>query len=319
MWDISCCMNKIFITGMMRSGTTLVQKSLNAHPEIELSYQSRTSKYIDLLRKLYSLIGVSKYHVLSHHSPNVDLNLNDINLWLTNNAILEDLFDSSESTYSGLKEVMCEEFVPYFLSKKVKCIVIVRDPRDVICSMSFGNGDKYVGLERPVLFDLKNWRKSALISYAYRESEYLLTIRLEDLILNTTEVMNRIYSFLCIDSIEYTEMIEIMNKIGWKSNSSFGERQLFDIKSIGNYKGNVPIEVIRYIETICRKEMNIFGYNSDSSSHCEEVIKSYSDPFNIFRSEFDSGYSSLPENISYEIKRSHMSIDELVDFELGIK
>ncbi|OCH28662.1 hypothetical protein A6E12_09230 [Aliivibrio fischeri] len=308
----------LFITGMMRSGTTLLQKALNVHPEINVTYQSRTEEYIKLLKTFYSSIGVNKYHVLSHYSPNKDCSFSDVQKWLLNNAEYEKLFDTQDSYYSGVKEVLSEEFIPYFISNKIKCINIVRDPRDVICSMSFGKGIQYTGSERPVLFDIKNWRKSVLISEIFKESDYLLTIKMEDLLRNPEYIMTQIYRFLNVETITHDDLISEMSKLNWTANSSFGQRKLFDESVINNYKNNLPSEVINYIEATCLNEMNHMGYDAQQDLDVESIIRTYEDPFQVTRNEFLPLYSSNNKNIQYEIERHSLKIKDIIKLEFGV-
>ncbi|MEZ8252958.1 sulfotransferase [Vibrio splendidus] len=312
-------MSYVFLTGMMRSGTTLLQKSLNSHPEIDITYQSKTDVYINTLKEYYRSIGIDKYHVLSHYSPNLDTSFMGLQEWLRNNNSYEVYFEGESEYYSGVKEVLCEEFVPYFISNGIKCINIVRDPRDVICSMSFGNGGKYTGSERPVLFDIKNWRKSVLISEKYKESDYLLTVRMEDLLYNAPNTLSDIYRFLGVTDLPYVELIEIMKKNSWRSNSSFGDRDLFDTNAIGNYSENLPINVQRYIEATCLKEMTLMGYENSLEIDIDRDILNYIEPFEVKRKEFSSSYSTSEFNIEYEINRSRLDLNEVINMELGFK
>lgn len=305
----------IFLTGMMRSGTTLLQRALNQHPNISVSYQDRTEVFLKSIKKFHKQKKIQKYHLLSHYSPNNDYSLQDIQFWMENELTINELLPDQTNGLSGVKEVLAEEFLPFLINKKVKCINIIRDPRDVIASMSFGNGLEHTGLERPVLFDIKNWRKSVLISQIFKDSKYLLTIRMEDLLHDPESEMANIYKYLEVAPMPYNQLIKKLNESSWKGNSSFGDKKAFDSSAIGNYKIALPNKVIEYIEVTCNQEMKHMGYKKICSSISEKTISSYSDPFTVQRDEFVSNYSSTSENVKYEVERYALSIDKLIELE----
>ncbi|MEZ9657984.1 sulfotransferase [Vibrio sp. 10N.261.52.F3] len=309
-------MSRIFLSGMMRSGTTLLQRALDQHPKVSLSYQNKTRKILDLLKKFHGVKNLEKYHLLSHYSPNYDYSIQELTRWLDENVDINTLLSPGESgAIIGVKEVLAEELVPFFVNHGVKCINIVRDPRDVIASISFGNGIEHTGLERPVLFDIKNWRKSVLVSYLLKDSDFLLTIRMEDLIESPESTMLSIYKFLNVDCQSFSILVEKMNASTWKGNSSFGDKKVFDPSAIGNYKTVLSKDVVEYIETTCHEEMKYMKYQRDNANLNANVISSYSDSFVVNRKEFEPHYSSNSENVSYELNRSSLGIDELIEVE----
>ncbi|MDP5255397.1 MULTISPECIES: sulfotransferase [unclassified Vibrio] len=306
----------LFLTGMMRSGTTLLQKSLDQHPELNVSYQNKTSLFLNEVKSFHENLGINKYHLLSHYSPNEHYNLENITKWLNKNNFLDSLKTSDFDKKNGLKEVLAEEFLPYLTEKNIKCINIIRDPRDVLSSMSFGNGFEHTGLERPILFDLKNWRKSVLISQYLKDNKNLLTIKMEDLLLDPKDSLEKIYSFLDIEKLPFEILIKKLNEQEWKSNSSFGQKKAFDSSVIGNYKKVLPIKVREYVEAICFKEMEAMEYKTSKLDSKEKIILEFTEPFEIKRKEFKSNYTSSKENIQYELNRSTLPLDKTINREL---
>ena len=57
----------------------------------------------------------------------------------------------------GFKDVMMDDFIPYFKSQGVKSIVVVRDPRAVIYSLVHSDE---MGGYRPTLYNLQVWKRS---------------------------------------------------------------------------------------------------------------------------------------------------------------
>jgi len=308
----------IFLSGMMRSGTTLLQRALNYHDDISLSYQDKTSIFLSIAKRFHQNIGLEKYHLLSHYSGNTDYSLAEFNEWMKANIDFSVEFGNVTSEgYVGVKEVLAEEFIPFFLENDVKCINIVRDPRDVIASMSFGKGKEHTGIQRPVLFDVKNWRKSVVISQMLKRHENFLLLTMEDLLKNPKDSLAKICDFLEVSHFDFEELVKKMNSSKWKGNSSFGEKKAFDPSAIGGYKNNVPDYVVRYIETICAKEMQCMGYELSCDSLDKGTIIDYKDPFEVSRPEFDSDFSSLKENTDYEVKRFDLSVEEVMDLEFN--
>ncbi|MCG9700532.1 sulfotransferase domain-containing protein [Vibrio natriegens] len=309
---------RVFLTGMMRSGTTLLQKALDIHPDVSISYQSSTQDFLKCIKGFHRSLNLDKYHLLSHYSGNSEYTLKELNHWLLLNPGVDILMpESDDSKVCGVKEVLAEEFIPFFIKNGIKCILIVRDPRDVIASMSFGNGEEYTGKERPVLFDLRNWRKSVLIGEVFKNEPNLMVVRMEDLLIHPDEVMSSIYSFLEVESLPFEQLTDRMNSSSWKGNSSFGEKKAFDTSAIGNYKKVLPSTVIEYIETICKKEMELMEYDTSISSSNEDIIHTYVEPFKVDRKEFESNYSSSSENVEYEARRLNSSIKSIIKDELG--
>ncbi|WP_321278046.1 sulfotransferase domain-containing protein [uncultured Vibrio sp.] len=309
---------RVFLTGMMRSGTTLLQRALDMHSDVSISYQSRTKDFLQCKKSFHQSLNVEKYHLLSHYSGNNEYSLKELNDWLLLNSDVNNLISGSEDRKAfGVKEVLAEEFIPFFLKRGIKCLLIVRDPRDVIASMSFGKGEEHTGKERPVLFDLRNWRKSVLIGEVFKNDPNLMVLRMEDLLIHPENVMESIYSFLDIDSLSYESLVEQMNLSSWKGNSSFGEKKAFDRSAIGNYQKVLPSSVIKYIESICRKEMDLMNYKLSYSHYSEDIIHDYVDPFTVDRKEFESNYSSNIDNIEYELKRANSTLESIIKEELG--
>ena len=84
--------------------------------------------------------------------------------------------------YIGVKEPICEEYLPYFCLNKVKNILILRDPRDVLASANYPKGEKHFGLKKPSLFILRTWRKSVEFMRLLADNENFHFLKYEDLV-----------------------------------------------------------------------------------------------------------------------------------------
>ena len=221
--------------------------------------------------------------------------------------LLYGLYGEPNHKYIGSKEVLFEEYIPVLLNKGVKTILVVRDPRDMIASVNFREIDNQTGENRPILYSLRNWRKSIAYSIELAGHENFLSIQYEDLVLKTEETLDAISVFLNISPFDLTQLskgIKDQNGKDWSGNSAFHKHKGISAKSIGKYKSKLPQEVIAYIETICYPEMIYLKYErSIVNDYSPEIIKSYRDPFHKIHSSFEFDYSQQKKRIDDEIKR----------------
>ena len=307
---------RLIISGMMRSGTTLIQKALSAHPEIDIEYQSRTNQLIGIKKLFLEGLGRENYHVLSHYNPSKGYKFQDFFEWqASQEAVRGQIFsglECSDSLVVGVKEVLAEEFYPKLLEEGVYCLNIIRDPRDVIASMSFGHGSEFTGKPRPVLFDLRNWRKSVHFSLRLKESDSFKTIIFEDLIGDPDKVLGKLFDWLKVSKLPAKHVDNKMKENKWNGNSSFGNKRPFDRSVIGGYKSILPLSTISFIDAVCFPEMDWAGYKLDNTElDIISTIRNYRDPFPIERDEFDQDYSFSPNNIDYELNRVGKNIFHL--------
>ncbi len=342
----------MFITGMARSGTTLLDKLLCNHSEISVLSQPFPFLFVETKKKFYQSINYNEnYFFLNHYFQENKYQIEDLNVFLDNfifrKAHLLDIFKKMES-YSGQythlenyhslisnlknlsflsvfqelqkqmahrentsifgsKEVHCEEFIPYLVSKDFKCIIIIRDPRAIISSINYGKGKEYTGEKRPLLVNIRNWRKSVAFALHLDSNPNFLLIKYENLIMNPYEELGKITSFLDIKKFDpkvFKNGIHDQKGKIWKSNSSFSGSEFLSTASLNIYKSILPTEVIKYIEALCFPEMNALGYQCDYVDKIDrDFLRSFKEPYKLIRKEFDHNYSSSIINIESEIKR----------------
>lgn len=184
---------------------------------------------------------------------------------------------STREQLIGFKETWCEEFAKFFVSHSCRCIFLIRDPRDVICSLDYGVGEKYGGLKKPLLFNIRNWRKSVLLAYELERSNMSLTLRYEDLISETGNQMRNLSKFLDIQNIsmeDFVNGIKDQDLNIWKGNSSFEEYDHVSSNSVGRFKKHLPESISYFIEACCFFELKSMDYELRiDASAAKEIIK----------------------------------------------
>jgi len=220
---------------------------------------------------------------------------------------LHNLYGNERTLYIGSKEVLFEEYIPFLLSKKVKVILIIRDPRDMIASLNFNEVDNQTGDNRPVLYSLRNWRKSVAYSIQFENHPGFLSIQYENLVLDPVNTLYKISGFLGVERFSddlLKQNLQDQDGSLWHGNSAFYTHEGISSRSVGSYVKKIDPTLVRYIENICLPEMKHLGYKSQYTTHFDpEVIRSYLDPFAKIHSSFPHDYSSLKEHCDAEIQR----------------
>jgi len=335
-------MTNLFITGMSRSGTTLLAELIRGLDSAEILLQPFPFFFRFAKKKFFDSINYpSTYYVLNNYFFEDNYILNDFLVFLDKlkltktdiatifaemssysgkytdilfeeskleqqfysfsdffKAMLQNDWASSQTTILGFKEIHCEEFIPYLINKNWKCLMIIRNPYDVLTSIQFGKGSKYTGEKRPTLFHLRNWRKSAAMGILFEKYENFHLLRFEDLILNSEATIHKILSFLEIEN--HSHSIDLIKKTlsSWNGNSSFETRNLLDKNTINRYKEELPISIKKYISKVCQPEINYYNYELECSGDFN--LEDYQEPFDIESADFDQNFSHSFQNIQQE-------------------
>jgi len=270
-------MEKILITGNMRSGTTFLANFLNAQKHITIfrdTFHALAGKMLGDQTKLLKLdykmplSNNEKIYLLDRISDGfkmlgnivdykIDINLNDF-------ETLEELYDimlrsiaENEDKVVGHKVTECELNVESIVTQTdVKVIYIVRDPRDVVLS----SVKKFKMPLEHYLFGWKN--RVELVQTAIDNplsADKILCVKYEDIIENSPETRSALQNFLNVDiTYDVSTLRDFKNK--WVSNSSFGDvKQIYDISAVYRWKNNITEDVI-YIQNETIDFLNRFGY-----------------------------------------------------------
>ncbi len=223
-------------------------------------------------------------------------------------AFLAAHLNKEELLYVGTKETWLEEFLPFFLDRNVKTIVIIRDPRDIITSFNFEKGVSHGGSRRPILYILRHWRKSVSFCLQYQEHPFFAWVKYEDLVKNPQPVLTQLTSLLgVVPFVEgyFSKGIFDQNGNLWQGNSSFGKYSMISSASVAKFKTHLSESCIRYIESVCYPELHMLGYDFliCKNRPDEEAILTFKEPFPVTHGKFEPDYSQKPFRIDHEIQR----------------
>ncbi|MBN2425575.1 MAG: sulfotransferase domain-containing protein [Calditrichaceae bacterium] len=343
-------MQFVFITGMFRSGTTLIEKILTNHNNGYIASQPVPFLYIklkEIFNKKNNLSSIP--YAINPNFPN-HFNLNSFTHFLEKRKItrsfiakifedmknysgcwtpnifnivdkikenslsgfyrqiceITDLNDYDKSIlFRGSKEIICEDFIEYFLKNNIKVILIIRDPRDIVVSSNFSQKNNYIGQKRPIIYILRMWRKSIAYSLFFKNNPNFLSVQYEHLIKTPMEVLELITNFLQVNSFSndfITNELKTQDGKIWKGNSSFGRKKLIDSTSIGNYTKALDMQTINYIETICRPEMNYLGYKIKTEFQ-ESCIQQFKEEYKNIHQAFTQFPITQSQIASEELTR----------------
>jgi hypothetical protein len=342
----------LFISGMGRSGTTLVDKLLCNHPRMSVLSQPFPLYYVAAKRDFLATLGERDCrHPLSHYFRESRYGTAELNEFLASywrtSADVRRLFDQMadyDGQYHkssdwkqriegvrggrfldvfhqllwvlrhrpapqviGAKETHCEEFFPFLAAQGVHCLAVVRDPRDVIASFNYGQGQRHGGQPRPTLFSVRNWRKSVHFLRLLQHSQNFHWLRYEDLVERPDEHLAAITGWLELDLLPVESWRrELRQQDGqpWSGNSSHAPRPVLNRESVGRYRQLMPESQQRFIECCCYPEMRWLGYNHEVSlADAERVFREFREPIPIQRSDFAADYSTRPEHLRQELAR----------------
>ena len=280
--------NPIFITGVYRSGTTILTGLLGAHKEIDIGHPSvQYFRYI-----IKKDISPSFYKdIVNSISERIDFRYN---IKLDTNRIIDEIEQSSTKTvphkiiydsvmrslhlYSGKrwgeKSLLEWTNIPSFLEMfpSGKTIHIIRDPRDVIASyknMTYETGEKYLD----AIFNCLDSMQHAIEYSSTLSKERYFLVKFEDLVNHRMIEIEKICKYLDIEFNEADYVQEnIKEGVGdgsvnltLKTHSSFPESAGDSFK---RWDTNLSLNELEFAEGVLSNVMNHFSYQlSDSFSN----------------------------------------------------
>lgn len=276
----------LFIVGAGRSGTTLLQMALNAHPELSVTGEfhyfdqiCRLKEEIPSLKDDQSLdnfLGRVKHAYGFQFIRNVDSLLKESGLKLmqlpkkdrTYNRFFYELLEQHKkkknASWIGEKT---PENVRYLTELKAlfpnaRFIHIVRDPRAVVASSI-----KMPDNSRDVLIHAATWRSDVWHAIDFfQNNENCYTLRYEDLVTHTREELQKLVDFLGIAFDEkmlsyQSDAKNMLKDEPWKVGTT---RKVYG-SSITKWKQELSRDQASVVELLAGHFMNEFGYEYSRS------------------------------------------------------
>jgi len=267
-------MNTFFISGVQRSGTTLVSVLLSKHPDILLERRSIVFRVISCFKSMYDvmpynlqvdntkfltwLIENDAHGRLAQliNTEEIDSTQNIVNL--IQQSINGKLKDHGKKIW-GDKSPNLEYFYNdiKLLMPKAKTLHIVRDGRAVAASMSTRSS-------RSLFLSAQIWvdgNIQAIVNQRIVGSESYKIIRYEDLLLDPQKTMESICKFLSIEfkpSILNPDDAEVAEKEKYVKST-------FDKSKIDMWKKKLTAKQLLRIERIQGPILEKFGYQLETS------------------------------------------------------
>ncbi len=345
-------MKNIFITGIYRSGTTLLDKLLNNHEKVFVASQPYPELYYSTKRAFLESKGIKKHYPMDSMLLEEEYTLKEFLGYLVNTTIDDDflqdvqdevanntneepnwskynlkeitrkgdfftihrqlinllskVYKRSDLSYTGSKEIICEEYIPYMAREGNKAILVIRDPKDVISSLSFGKARVYTGDYRPMLYSLRLWRKSVAFAIASETNPDFMMVKYEDLVTKPTATLRKVTKFLELDEFPedaFVYGIEDQYGMNWGGNSSFGMKANIDSSSIGIHRSVLKPEQVTFIETVCEPELKFLGYQTGPNRTNFRKMENLTEPAEVMSQGFEKDYSFSEKNIDIEKER----------------
>ena len=313
----------VFVSGLYRSGTTLLTLILDQSKELKMSYD--TIHYLRFIHGKHSVNKNSVKHILDDINTriikrwNLKLDLDEIlNKIITKNSfnhatlyceIMRSFLKLSKEVRWGDKTNVCWESIPDFLKMfpRGKVIHIYRDPRDVLASYKkFTNNPSNMYLDAV-------FASSAMFNYLNLQENpsNVFILKYEDLVSAPEIYVKNICNFL---NLQFTnEMLMCRNfrqKDGnyFDSNSVFsGRRNTIDSNSVGIWKKELSNLEIYLTELINSDKMPVFGYkpqnvrlnNSELKQFDDLITSEYLSPRYQYWLNYKTGLQAYPNDNLY--------------------
>ena len=251
---------RLLLFGEQRTGTSLLQALLHAHPQIDVLPPD-----FDLSMAV-NVFGLRPRQTMTPRQAHV--------LWQRMKSSLKtrlpDSMPSEITCYDSLLAyrmslhapgalVACMKFHGPFAaisdlleSDDVFCLHIVRDVRDVLLSRAF-RGEQQ--LDEWAL----QWRDSSTRMRQLAGHPRVASVRFEDLVAAPARESARIFAWLGVPNSEAPPALDAKGRPQLQ-NSSFGELTAFDQRAVARYREHRGSPLVRYAQWLCRAELEHWRY-----------------------------------------------------------
>lgn len=272
----------ILLTGVYRSGTTILSCMLGAHPFINFTYgsvnylrwfvkkQVDPENYKEIVTRTKTRL--SKRYNKEINEKNIIDEVESFDGKITHatiySSIMHEFFQDKDIRW-GEKTLLEWTNIPSFLDMypDSKALHIIRDPRDVIASfkgMTFEPGQRYLD----AIFACMHSMDSCLYYQMELPKDRYYVVNYEELIGNPKENLIKICSFLDLD---YNESMmdpslykdQFGDQLNKASHTSFKDNNK---APIGRWKEHLSNSDVSIIESLLSNQMKKFNYQNLSNN-----------------------------------------------------
>lgn len=249
----------IFIVGVGRSGTSLLQSMLSSHPRISFIPELQFVQRYICGKENFSVENFQldpKYKRLIKG----DLSNSD-SAYLTLSKICK-LYTKSESTLVGIKDPKLLWSIKCLRKKFPKAFIIhlVRDPRDVIASRLKAEWSK----SKPLLLQAFLYKVEMRRFIRYHKKD-CLTIRYEKLITSPQETLKAVndyigvqYSSAQLSFQNAAKSLVASEEVQWKKETLGPLLK----ENSEKWRTELTPQNVKLIDYICRESIHYWGYNN---------------------------------------------------------
>lgn len=349
--------DEIFITGMLRSGTTLLEKLFAQQEQVSMLPQPFPLLFVEAKRSFLRRLGYGDDpyplgHLFREHRYTAEDFSRYLAQWRASREELAALFDRMaeysgqltrfdderlepalssvadvcdfpdlvsgllhrlavrpDARWFGSKEVTCEELVPLFLHRGFRCLIIIRDPRDVVTSLNHGTGRNMGGEIRPTLFNIRAWRKSVAFALQCDTHPRFHWCRYEELVAHPESTMRELATRLAIDIATFDfDHLRDASGAEWSGNSSHRAHDGVTASSVGTFRELLPPAVSRFVEAACLPELQRLGYETTLTlADAVRALHDFREPYAITRGGM-AGDLATEENAALEEERLQLTL-----------
>jgi hypothetical protein len=262
---------RVILAGLPRSGTTLVATLLAGQRNVQfltdyfpafVEAQRRTGKpwnvALAATERRIALALVRDQFLRVRHPVLVKLDAFST-LDELHRAVLAELATPAD-LWLGHKLLLSPAELKAMLEQTdVRCLLLLRDPRDAALSFFHRTGG---GVE----LYARTWRDTALLCRQLAGHPRLLALRFEDLVEDPPATLQRLGAWLGIE-VDHTigqlhfQRSRAHGNTEWRENSAFQDvTGRFDRKPLGRWKSQADSPIVRYTAWVTRHEIAPWGY-----------------------------------------------------------
>ena len=320
-------METILITGHRKSGTTLLNKLFDNHKELNVYptdisilyaffpkftylFKNNTRKYNQRLKKIIyktlknsgnsfgSSSNSSKYAKIIYETikkiPKKDRdNPEKLMTYLVTGFLkAKEAYNEPIKKATLLKETSILSYIPSLLNKKLKVVVLIRDPRDNYAAISAGVKKYYSKFgedELSALASSINRMKFDLsLSSYYRKNrdKRFLFIKFEELVKNPKKMLIKVCRFIDIKFDDCLLRPSINSNEASGNNFDGHKFSGISRKNVGQYKKRLDSEQIKIIEWFLKKEMQEWGYLKKRFSLNRKYPKAIENFYKLYNTKY---------------------------------